>query len=356
MLDFSILCLLFILIHLISVSFKVNSNVELWIYIIILAILSAFRGPEVGNDTHEYIRIFDICQQPFFLETTRYEHGFVWLNKILRSFTDNHQFLFIVYSLFVYFSIGRFISKYSRNKWLSAFMLLAYGFFSFSFTALRQGIALGILLFSFDYIISGKKVKFIILMFIASLFHSTSFLFIFAYLARYIKPSIKLFITFGLIGLAAISIFSLLFNFMINLFPMYQNYEKSSYVGDAGTANLLYIIISSIILLFSFFVLYKKDRASMVASANSKIDNIVMILVMFAIVLYILSMKANILDRIGLYYNIYSIILLPNAINALNINNRLYIQPLTILFFYLYTMSILFLRPNWNSVFPYYFC
>lgn len=354
--DFSILCLVFILIHMISVSFKVNSNVELWIYIIILTIMSAFRGPEVGNDTDEYIRIFDVCQQPFFLETSRYEHGYIWLNRFLRSFTDNSQILFIVYSLFVYFSIGRFISKYSKNKWLSVFMLLAYGFFSSSFTLVRQGITLGILLFSFDYIISGRKLKFLILIILASLFHSTSLLFIFAYLARYIRPSVKKFVISILIGLVALSIFSFLLDSMFKLFPMYEHYKSRSYIGDAGIANLFYIIISSLILVYSYLVLYKREGKSIVSSAEIKIDNTAMILVMFAIVIYILSMKANIMDRIGIYYNIYSIILLPNAINALNNYNRFYIQPLAIIFFYLYTMTILMFRPEWNSVFPYSFC
>lgn len=354
--DFSILCLLFILIHFISVSCKVKSKIELWIYIIILMIMSAFRGPEVGNDTHEYIRIFEASQQQFFMETSRYEHGFIWINKYLRSYTDNPQILFIVYSVFLYFSIGRFISKYSRNKWLSVFMLLAYGFFSFTFTAVRQGIALGILLFSFDYIISGKKFKFLILILLASLFHTTSLLFVFAYLAKYIKPSVRVFAISGLVGLGSVFIFSVLLNFIFRFFTMYQHYAESSYIGEAGLANIFFILISSSILIFSYRVLYKRNGKSITSSANIKIDNTAMILVMFAVVFYILSMKANILDRIGLYYNIYSIILLPNAIKALNINSRTLIQPLTIIFFYLYTITILLLRPGWNSVFPYSFC
>ena len=354
MLEFSILYAILILILLIS-QLSVNKKFYFISSILILTILAAFRGPNIGNDTHEYIRLFEQINSGV-SENTRYEVGYIWLNRILYTISNNYQIIFILTSILIYYSFGRFIWKYSYSPILSVIILFSYGFYSFTFSAIRQGLAIAILLFAFDFIISGKILKFLLLICLASLFHSSAIFFIFAYLARYLKPSLKTFIIFVLIGFAGVVVFSSILNFMFGYFSMYEHYESSSYVGDAGIGNILFIVISSLILLFSYSILNNNRTKTKLSQRQITENNYLMIMVLFAVVIYILSMKANILDRIALYYNVFSIVLLPNALKMLKLSTKYLVYPMIILAFFAYSFAILIFRPNWNSIFPYSFC
>lgn len=81
-----------------------------------------------------------------------------------------------------------------------------------------------------------------------------------------------------------------------------------------------------------------------------------LILVLFAVTIYIVSLKLNILDRIAIYYNVFSIILLPNAIYWLNKGNRMLFYSLVILLFFAYSAVIITFRPEWGTIYPYSFC
>lgn len=350
MLDFSILYGIILFISLTS-QLSVNKKFYFITCILILTFMSAFRGPAIGNDTHEYIRIFEQIDDEY-SEHTRYEKGYLWLNLLLQYISDNYQILFIVSSIFIYFSVGRFIWKYSSYPLLSVILFLSYGFYSFTFTAIRQGIALAILLFSFDYILKGQFWKFLLLIIISTMFHSTAALFIIAYFARYLKPSLKTFLIFAICAIIGLWIFSSLLDYAFRLFPVYRAYINKSYVGDAGLANVLYITLSSIILIFS----YKSITSSGPTQKLITVNDTSMIMLLFAVVFYILSLKANILDRVALYFNFYSIILLPNALKNISPYKRVPVVLFIILFFYVYSIVILKYRPGWNSVFPYSFC
>lgn len=350
MLDFSIV---FVLILLISLASLLGAKEKRCVTtcMLILGVMAAFRGATIGNDTHEYIRIFEQVDQSF-IDSTRYEAGYLWLNVFLKYISDNYQIIFIVTSIFIYYSFGRFILKYSSYPLLSVILFFSYGFYSFSFTAIRQGIALAILLYSFDRILKGQFWRFLAIVFIASLFHSTAILFVIAYLSRIVKPSWKTFILFAGGGFVGTIIFSVILNYVFQLFPMYQTYTSKSYVGDAGLANMLYIILSSLILFFSYSLIKPRRYESQILPLNESL----LVLVLFAVVLYILSLKANILDRIALYFNVFSIVLLPNALKRTSVFNRALFTLFIVVFFYIYSVVILEYRPGWNSVYPYSFC
>ena len=98
-----------------------------WLCVLVLMCLGAFRAETIGNDTHEYLRIFqEIAQDPF--RETRYEAGYVFLNYIVSLFSSDPQSILVVTSCITLFSFGRFIWKYSRSPWLSLFIFWAAHF------------------------------------------------------------------------------------------------------------------------------------------------------------------------------------------------------------------------------------
>lgn len=358
MADFVLLTLLIVVIASISIVSKSKENTGFWICIIIFTFLAGFRASFVGNDTEEYLRIFkEVDSNNYDFSTSRYEIGYLIFNKLISLFCNNGQVVFIVSGAFIYYSVGRFILKYSRMPLLSLLLFLTYGYFSSSMNILRQFIAISILLYSFSYILKGRFVKFLLIVILASLFHTTSFLFIFAYLARYVKPSLKSFLICILLAIIGSYAFNILLGEMLSIFNAYQHYDGGKYFGDTRAASILYVIISSLVLLLSFILLKGKSKNGnhSISDFNYEI-NCELILVLFGVCLYILSLKLNILDRIAIYYNIFSIVLLPNAIKCLRPDCRFMFSVITVFLFFSYTITIIVVRPEWNSAFPYSFC
>ena len=59
--------------------------------------MSAFKASTVGNDTHEYIRLFEMGNDAL-MAGTRYEIGYLYFSQIFWKITHNPQVLFLVYS------------------------------------------------------------------------------------------------------------------------------------------------------------------------------------------------------------------------------------------------------------------
>ena len=326
-----------------------------WLCVLVLMCLGAFRAETIGNDTHEYLRIFqEIAQDPF--RETRYEAGYVFLNYIVSLFSSDPQSILVVTSCITLFSFGRFIWKYSRSPWLSLFIFFTYGFFTFSITAVRQSLAIAILLFGYDYILQGKKLKFVLTVLVATTFHTTAIFFIFSYFCRIVKPTVRTIVLFFGIGVVCSYLFSVLLEFAFGLFAMYAHYDNGIYFGDTRLASILYVVISSLILFFSYYLLARKRVIRQLPGLQLRNNNYMLILVLFAVTIYIVSLKLNILDRIAIYYNVFSIILLPNAIYWLNKGNRMLVYSLVILLFFAYSAVIITFRPEWGTIYPYSFC
>ena len=84
--DFLILILSIIIIPAIFHFDKSSKKIGFWLCFLIFAFLSAFRGSTIGNDTHEYLRIFNEINNGTFDDTeTRYEKGYLLLNHTLHK-------------------------------------------------------------------------------------------------------------------------------------------------------------------------------------------------------------------------------------------------------------------------------
>ena len=85
-------------------------------------------------------------------------------------------------------------------------------------------------------------------------------------------------------------------------------------------------------------------------------NNYMLLLFLIAVVINIVALKLNLLDRVTLYFSIYSIVLLRNALHVLPKERRVFYTPIIISLLYVYYMIILIYRPEWNNIYPYSFC
>ncbi|MCT1901858.1 EpsG family protein [Oceanobacillus sojae] len=135
-----------------------------------------------GIDDSSYIRIFNEVSHygwfSRFIETTM-EPGFLILNSVVALFTDNYMYMQVVSSFIPLFIFYLAFIKYRNiiDISMAVFLLCTVLYFQFlSVGLIRMSIAISIVFFAYYYIPKGRPYKYIILIFIASLFHYSALL------------------------------------------------------------------------------------------------------------------------------------------------------------------------------------
>lgn len=346
---------------------KANNNITskkvyLFFTFAYLGILAAFRGKTIGNDTEFYMQLFDSISavENVSVYSPRFELGYVYLNKFLSIFTSNPQIILIVSSLIIFYCFMRFIKKYSSNIPLSVFLFFALGYFSMAMNTIRLSLALSIVLISYDFLRNNKIVKFIILIILAFLFHRTAIIFLLAWPITYLKYSKKVLIAVMIVAVGVYIFFGAILDVLFQIFPTYSYYIDSSYLdGQIRIASILNFFVGIAIILLGICARFYDNKDASKGHANSAYlldaKNMWYYILLSSVITFV-SFKFNLLDRVGDYFLVFSIVYLPNAINSLK-NRKLSVTISYIVFilFFIYSTAILYLRPEWNRIYPYYF-
>jgi uncharacterized integral membrane protein len=268
----------------------------------ILFLIAALRSTSVGNDSGQYAWHFYHLQQLDFQGIIDYyqsELGFYFLVKVLTFISSNHQIMFTFIGALYAYSISRFIYKYSKDPMVSFIMLIPMMYFAFSLTGLRQTFAISILLISIDYIIERRLIKYLLIVFLASLFHQSALLFAPAYIIKNREITFKKILLY----LAFIPVVYFLRPFII---ATVQYFLYSSYNIDlsqsAGGWTTLFVYI--LILITSIIFKSQLEKEDVNYSLFFSMMYAGTLIQMFV------PLEPNIF-RVNMYYNIASIILIP---------------------------------------------
>lgn len=347
-----------------------NSSKKTYLILVfsILGIMMMFKAENVGNDTYEYIQLFYLFNIETFLEmSTRYEIGYVLLNKLLGYIYFNPQIIFIFTGAFVAFAFGRFIFKYSDLPWLSVIMFLTLQFFDISMSGIRQILAVSILTFAYDQLISRKILKFTIIVFLATTIHVSSFLFFLLYFLKEKKFNVNFFLILLMITIIAYSFFDIIILAIIEqIFPIYIKYftqSSLSFSNEPKLATILNILYWGIMFIVAIIIYNKKFYKISAASENNIVlsekeinFNMQSIMLLLSIIMLVLALYGTILTR---FKYIFSFVLLAYYPNALfSVKNGILRAQLIIISIAVFTTSITviyLLRPEWQSTFPYRF-
>jgi len=316
----------------------------------IFFVLSAFRSVNVGNDTSDYKILFDeLSYQSITNFSWRYESGYLIYNRFLHFFSDNSQILFVVSAFIICLGYMLFIKKYSEIPWLSVYLFFMLRYFDLSMNVLRQSLAMVILFFGFYLLSENKKtIYFILTVIFASFFHKTALIFLAMILIKKIKTD-KAFYTLVGIGTTIFFLtFDVLFQYFLNFFPTYSYYLNSSYMdGSTRIATILNILVNLAILLFIFFNGFEK----------TKTNQWMFKAITLGLAISIISIRFSLLDRVGDFFTVYAIVLLPNTLKnkRKNLNLSVFLYYILLLTFFIYYIVIIVYRPEWNKVYPYEF-
>lgn len=344
----------------------INPNInkrrkELYVFLsmIPLLILSAIRSINIGNDTITYHNLYYWSQEypinEFILNyKTRWEIGFLYLNKFLSEISSNPQLLIVVSSIYVYFIISWFLIKYSNNSFYSLFLFITMRYYFFFFSNIRQSIAIATLLIAFDLLVSEKKIRFVFTVFIAYFFHTTAIVFLFALVIKKIPIKKSILIIVAIVSTILFLIWKRIMPIINIYLPIkYQNYQNTTYYLEAGNmANYLNFLVIFLITIICLYIYFKEEE-------NFKKEKLANIYFYFPIVsssLALLSTQFGMFARVQYYFSFFFIIILPNMLNKLaSREEKIIIYLVTIILFILYHTTILFFRPEWQHVYPFEF-
>jgi len=178
--------------------------------------------------------------------------------KVIAVVFKDPQMYFLITSLFI---VGMFLicaKKHTSDPFL--FVFLYYTVFSY-FTAnnvTRQGVAVGITLVAWDYLLEKKLIKFSLVMLIAILVHTSALFFIPLYFISFKRVTRNTMFGYFLIG-TIIVIFNRPLIFFFQRF-VYSDYIEGSY-GTTGSDPLGLVLVFIAVLAMLLYV-YKTDSRS----------------------------------------------------------------------------------------------
>lgn len=249
---------------------------------------------------------------------TREEIGYLLLNSLVKLFTDESSFLFLIVATISISLYYKSIKKYAVFPLVSLLIYFSFIYCVKELAQIRQGIAMAIFAYSLKYLVNNNFKKYILSIWIAGCFHLSIWAMLFIYPLRKIKINtiniLIFFMVFLLMGL-----FDIANNIIINLFGNFEImqrvlvYLNSEYL-DVNDLNRLY----KYLIVFLFLGIFNK-------SLRKKYRYYDIMMVIFGYGLFIMSIWSKYSffgERFAAPCWISLIYLLPTII--LLLNNRIY--------------------------------
>lgn len=263
-----------------------------------------------------------------------YEFGYVAFNKLVSLFGTNYTWFLCVCAFVSLLPIFVILRKNSENFEFSLIIYLALPCFLMLFSGVRQAIAIGLCFASYSFIVQKKLVKFVLLVLVAFLFHSSAILFLIAFPVYYfpIKKKYR-FITLLLIFVV--------FVFRTQLFYLLAPLLDDSAKADNNGALALFLVF---ILVYIFCCYFSKD---------CKKDNGLLNLFLIAILCQAFGNIFASAARVGFYFMPFICLLLPKVLkNIRNPERSLISIPIYSIFIIYGLYSLYSNGSSWPMTYP----
>lgn len=280
---------------------KWDNNFSLALLVIII-IIGGFRD-RVGWDFDSYTR--------WYLEGNRdynLEFGFLALMNVFRYFKWSAHFLFFFVSFATYFFLYLGIKKYTANRTLPlALYVLIPVMFLYSFTYIRQFLAVAIAFYAFSYLLEKKYIIYFLLMFLGISMHFSCIIpFVFFIIVSVYGDGIQLKYLGLLIGIS----------FVISqigvLYILSLLFKGSHYFYYVSQKNAVPVPMLKL-LVFNFVGGFVIWYYSVNGFVNDNKKYFLLLYILSIIVLNLFSESVE-LTRIYIYFRIFEIVLLADII------------------------------------------
>lgn len=124
--------------------------------------------------------------------------GFAWLSKLLSQISNgDFQLLLIVIAVVTEIAVAVIVYCYSPAPWLSYLLWDCFGFYIFGFSAIKQALAMALVMLAFTGIMEEKPRRFLFWTLLAGCVHTPALVFLPAYWLAKSRLSIQKLIAYG---------------------------------------------------------------------------------------------------------------------------------------------------------------
>ena len=272
-------------------------------YIVIMAVLhsllSGLRHQYLTGDMQSYCyKYWRTLNEGWFSDEIFQggrNFGFNWLLKFFSTLSDGEfQVFLIVSAIFIEAVVAYLIYKYSPLPWLSFLVWNCMGFYVFGFSAIKQSIAMGLIMIAFVGIMEERPKLFALFTLLASFVHAPALIFLPAYFLSKQKFNLRTLIIYSC-GAVAVFINR---NQIVRL--MQDFYYEEEIIGSNSDLGGRFILIA-------LFIIAGFALRGFNGKYFSKVAN----LIIAAAVLQMFSGFDNVFTRLTDYYLQFLIIFIP---------------------------------------------
>lgn len=308
-----------ILIYVVSFSFSIylfyiynkTKNKVLKVISLGIPIILAGMRNYVGTDYELYVNIYyKYLEGVSIFSRSSKEFLYLFLGKIALLF-NNYKILFFLSAIITVFFIVKAIEESGIRYIVISYCIYIYIYYLESWNIGRQHIALAISLYALKFVFRRKLLKYFIWITIATLFHTSAILNIGVYFIYAVlnQKSIRILYKVGIIGLIVFVInYIEIIKFLGQNISIFKRYLIYAVVNNESGRNYIFYLK---IILFSIIFFHRKKLEKI----NRKNKLYITLVFLDLIITYI--GKYNVwLKRLGLYFYIDYIFLLPELISV----------------------------------------
>lgn len=310
---------------------KIKSKILFLFVCICLGILSGSRVYTLGGyDTSVYKLMYEstpsnwieaLRSNYFLIENT--EKGYLYIMSLFKSINFSFNEFLLILGLISSVFLFTIFKNYSKYYFFTLLIFLSKGYLYYFFIAQRQILAMMICWFAIKFIIQKKIVLFFALIFLASLFHTSAIIFIFAYPIYYIRLNNKT--VFIILIISIIIAVSGVTNIIGSLTSGLLNESSSQKLNQYFEGGLMVNILNFVELIpVLFFVMKNRNKMELRNEYFNLFFNFFIVTLLLTIIFYNLSF----ISRLKSYYIIGYIIILSQLIDfskKLKLRNMLFI-------------------------------
>ena|GEM_PF-6777555 len=288
--------------------------------IAVLIIPFGFRAFSVGTDTLNYKSVFDkISASQTIPKSLRYiEIFYSVFNYAIGHIWHNYTFFLVILGTVLFSLLFFTVNKLSIKPYISMVAFIGLGMYAQSMNAMRQYLALAfVLLAIFELLKRNRWFWFLLFIVVAFFFHKSAAICVILLPIKYLKLNYKTLIAFAVAAIVGV----FLFPYAIKLFDLIF---KSTYYNSYGgvttnffTLNNILFTVAMIACLVAILVLRNRVKSKTPQRLNDY-DFFAMMFIIFVILKMISLFTIELADRLGLYFIISLIFILPLVLETFN--------------------------------------
>lgn len=282
-----------------------------------VVLLTGLRHWTVGPDSDAYASYITNLHNGIYLNGyDRFEKGFEYFSKVVARYTGNYTIYFMIIALIIMIGYGVLLYKATNSYFWGIFLYITIGPFIFQITGLRQAMAMAMCAFSVKFVKEKKLIPYLLLVWLATQFHASAWVFLPLYFIGRIKPSIKTIVLFSIGVFAAIYANEWIMNTANTLLGYDKGYEDAS----GGYINIiLYLGVIAISVFTQYWSMFTEEGITEydLLSDHKKYNVVALNMSIIAFITYILRYWFRMAERGSKYYMIGIVILLANYIESI---------------------------------------